>query len=614
MADAKATFRLEGEDGTAAAFRSALGNVQEFSEKATRLLRGAFGFEIVNIFAEQIKGIAELGDNLVKGAERAGIAQAQFNQLAAAFGEADVSVQSLSKGIKNMEVAISKGANGDTTIASAFNDIGLSAESLKRLAPDVQLLAIAEAMSKIEDPSDRARIGTTILGKSFLELEPVLAKGAAGLDELVRAANGMDAETSEKLAKFNEQINHLTAGLKNWAANDVAYFADSLKQFHDFFAPDTATRIEQIQRMLSSPGNWGEDRVALLRKELKDLQSEWSDSSGKGPNANVSAALDEQGKGKIEALKNSLDEMDKLWTGITGKWAAERKKQLDEEDKQTQTIGDKRIHFEEMVNDLFNAGRINRSEAFHRDDAEENKRLDAAAKAQNTAAISDSIRESTDSMRESYRLMSEDARIAGENNRRMFDQTGQYAVQTGQLVEATFANAFLSIGQGGLRGLVANFVHAFATIVANAEAMDLAKAMGLQDAFSNQGGGSALGGIFSGLKSFFGGGSSGDSTSVWFNGDMNAGLPAYANGGSFGVGGSGGTDSQLVAFRATPGEQVSIKTPGQQGGVTVVNHNYIDARTDSTQIAQMIQASTQRAVQQSKAEVIDLIKRGAFAS
>lgn len=49
-------------------------------------------------------------------------------------------------------------------------------------------------------------------------------------------------------------------------------------------------------------------------------------------------------------------------------------------------------------------------------------------------------------------------------------------------------------------------------------------------------------------------------------------LPGFATGGQFTVGGSGGTDSQIVAFRATPGEQVSIKTPGQQmadGGITV---------------------------------------------
>lgn len=38
---------------------------------------------------------------------------------------------------------------------------------------------------------------------------------------------------------------------------------------------------------------------------------------------------------------------------------------------------------------------------------------------------------------------------------------------------------------------------------------------------------------------------------------------AFMTGGSFKVGGTGGTDSQMVAFRATPGEQVSIATPQQ---------------------------------------------------
>jgi len=43
-------------------------------------------------------------------------------------------------------------------------------------------------------------------------------------------------------------------------------------------------------------------------------------------------------------------------------------------------------------------------------------------------------------------------------------------------------------------------------------------------------------------------------------------LPGFATGGAFTVGGSGGTDSQTVAFRATPGERVTVQTPGQQGG------------------------------------------------
>lgn len=40
-------------------------------------------------------------------------------------------------------------------------------------------------------------------------------------------------------------------------------------------------------------------------------------------------------------------------------------------------------------------------------------------------------------------------------------------------------------------------------------------------------------------------------------------LPGFKTGGTFRVGGSGGADSQMVAFRATPGEMVDIRRPGQ---------------------------------------------------
>lgn len=40
-------------------------------------------------------------------------------------------------------------------------------------------------------------------------------------------------------------------------------------------------------------------------------------------------------------------------------------------------------------------------------------------------------------------------------------------------------------------------------------------------------------------------------------------MPGYATGGSYVVGGTGGVDSQLVQFHATPGERISINTPSQ---------------------------------------------------
>ncbi|WP_313472772.1 hypothetical protein [Brevundimonas sp.] len=92
------------------------------------------------------------------------------------------------------------------------------------------------------------------------------------------------------------------------------------------------------------------------------------------------------------------------------------------------------------------------------------------------------------------------------------------------------------------------------------------------------------------FDAFKGGGSSGggwsnilSSAGSWFSK-----LPGFKTGGSFRVGGSGGIDSSLVAFRATPGEMVDVRRPGQNlgGGVTrvVVDVNddrfnaYVDAR------------------------------------
>lgn len=78
--------------------------------------------------------------------------------------------------------------------------------------------------------------------------------------------------------------------------------------------------------------------------------------------------------------------------------------------------------------------------------------------------------------------------------------------------------------------------------------------------FNAGGGGSGgfnLGNIFSSVGSWF------------------SKLPGFKTGGSFTVGGSGGIDSSLVAFRATPGEMVDIRRPGQDGGASRVIHEVI---------------------------------------
>jgi 23S rRNA maturation-related 3'-5' exoribonuclease YhaM len=114
---------------------------------------------------------------------------------------------------------------------------------------------------------------------------------------------------------------------------------------------------------------------------------------------------------------------------------------------------------------------------------------------------------------------------------------------------------------------------AAATLQSAAAATMLAAAQ-----MSAGGGGGDGGGGWGAIASFalkvaggisFGGGHGGLNPS-----GMAAGKAGYATGGSFMVGGTGGTDSQFVGFHATPGERVTIQTPGQQAQGGNVVHNY----------------------------------------
>lgn len=146
---------------------------------------------------------------------------------------------------------------------------------------------------------------------------------------------------------------------------------------------------------------------------------------------------------------------------------------------------------------------------------------------------------------------------------------------------------------GGAVGVANNIANSFSTIGSSiGEAIkgtkkwsevlkdvlgQLAKAAlsGLNIGGGSGGGGGGFGGIVTGLiGSLFG----------------------FANGGSFQVGGAGGIDSQLVAFKASPNERVTVTKPGQEGGrATYAPVYHIDARgADQAAIARLERGLAER--------------------
>ncbi len=100
--------------------------------------------------------------------------------------------------------------------------------------------------------------------------------------------------------------------------------------------------------------------------------------------------------------------------------------------------------------------------------------------------------------------------------------------------------------------------------------------------------------LFSSAISLLSGGSSSNTPLIpvpsYATGGTSA-LPTFATGGSFTVGGIGGTDSQLVQFKATPGEQVTVSTPGgesQEMQPPIIQNVYIETGVSQTVRAEML--------------------------
>jgi hypothetical protein len=91
------------------------------------------------------------------------------------------------------------------------------------------------------------------------------------------------------------------------------------------------------------------------------------------------------------------------------------------------------------------------------------------------------------------------------------------------------------------------------------------------------------------------------------------GLMGFKDGGAFQVGGAGGIDSQIVAFRASPNETVSVTKPGQDmgGPQEVAVRVYVDRDGNwQAAVAQIADASASARVQQAGRAAYQQNRRG----
>lgn len=192
-----------------------------------------------------------MGSALHDMSDRTGMSTEALSELGYAADQSGSSIEDLEIGIRKMQKTITSAGHGSKSAVEALDALGLKAEDLAKLNPEQQFTAIAEGMSRIEDPTKRAAAAMAVLGKSGTKLLPMMLDGAKGLAEAraQAAALGLTVTTTEAALadRLGDTLGDLWKQLRQIAFVIGSALAPSLISIIEYVKPIIAGTIAWIR-------------------------------------------------------------------------------------------------------------------------------------------------------------------------------------------------------------------------------------------------------------------------------------------------------------------------------------------------------------------------------
>lgn len=186
-----------------------------------------------------ISSAADLGSEIASTSRQFNIGAEDLQVWRQAANTAKVSANDFNDQLANLTQKIGKANAGNRQAQQGFVDLGISFQTVsgQARATDAVLLDLATRIAAIEDPAERLRLGSQLLGDEFQILYPLLLKGADGFNaaaaEVDRFGGALSAKEIQDLQQINANITNLKDQLSRSVAKVVAENADAINALAD---------------------------------------------------------------------------------------------------------------------------------------------------------------------------------------------------------------------------------------------------------------------------------------------------------------------------------------------------------------------------------------------
>lgn len=208
--------------------------IQGLNRMARRLLVTFGGLATARAALRRLGDIAELGDL----ADQLGTTTEELTRLQYAADQTGSSGKALASGLDRMNQLIGQSLErGSGRAADAMEALGLSIDSVAQMNPADQFDAIADAVSNIESPTQRAYVAQQLFGRSNVELVNTLTRGSQeirrykGEADRLGATMGRDQVNAANEARL--AINRVQSSMGAAADTAIAELAPQITGLAD---------------------------------------------------------------------------------------------------------------------------------------------------------------------------------------------------------------------------------------------------------------------------------------------------------------------------------------------------------------------------------------------
>lgn len=608
MADNKTSIVLTAEDRTGAAIAStkkalgglagAAGSVDSAFSRLTGIgsILGGLGAGLsVAGVASFLKGVADSGDAMNDLSQRTGFAVESLSKYQYAAKLSDLTNEELESSLGKLNKSI--GSNSD-----AFGKIGINLKDSNGGLKDnaVVLEEVAEKFAMMKDGAQKAAIAQELFGKSGAQMIPFLNQGKAGLAamgaEAERLGLVMSSDLAAKSAKLNDSLDTMGAMFNAIRINVGGALIPMLAGLAEEFVGvgGGADKMSESVRAATQAGDvkkWAQSAASAAAFVVDGFKGVSAAVRGVAITMAASAAqffaLRQGNLAGVQAIGEQWQaDMAKLFTFDSAQIKVD---QFFENFDKTVTISGQKFVLEnaeqaKTVQDIYDKFFAAQKKAQQNVTAvtdEQLKLRDQLNKkftdeqmrrelGERDFAIA-KIRERYDEQLKAIRGLENEAALRADLEKKAQAEIDDVVLKSAQTRAAAEPIVTGAVEDGAKKRLDAERAAA-AGVEAVWSQANAVKAAASASTFSSDQENLKRGGVprtnADGSFAFV---SSWDANNNYI-GTLGS-TSAFASGGSFMVGGAGGTDSQVVAFRASPDERVTIETPAQQRaaapGVTI---------------------------------------------